>query len=70
MRALKATNADLVVVCAYPLDSVGMVQAANEVGLTPKMFGGAMVGLQATFFKDKLKSQAQRHRELRDLGAG
>jgi branched-chain amino acid transport system substrate-binding protein len=56
-RALKATNADLVVVCAYPADSVGMVQAANEVGLTPKMFGGAMVGLQATFFKNKLKSK-------------
>jgi branched-chain amino acid transport system substrate-binding protein len=44
-------------VCAYPADSVGMVQAANEVGLTPKMFGGAMVGLQATFFKNKLKSK-------------
>jgi branched-chain amino acid transport system substrate-binding protein len=56
-RALKATNADLVVVCAYPADSVGIVQAANEVGLTPKMFGGAMVGLQATFFKNKLKSK-------------
>ena len=56
-RALKATNADLVVVCAYPANSVGIVQAANEVGLTPKMFGGAMVGLQATFFKDKLKSK-------------
>ena len=55
-RALKAVNADLVVVCAYPADSVGMVQAAHEVGLKPKMFGGAMVGLQATFFKNKLKS--------------
>jgi branched-chain amino acid transport system substrate-binding protein len=56
-RAIKATNADLVVVCAYPADSVGMVEAANEVGLTPKMFGGAMVGLQATVFKNKLKSK-------------
>jgi branched-chain amino acid transport system substrate-binding protein len=56
-RALKAANADLVVVCAYPADSVGMVEAANEVGLTPKMFGGAMVGLQATFFKNKLKAK-------------
>ena len=44
-------------VCAYPLDSVGMVQAANEIGLTPKLFGGALVGLQATFFKNKLKSK-------------
>jgi branched-chain amino acid transport system substrate-binding protein len=56
-RALKAANADLVVVCAYPADSVGMVEAASEVGLTPKMFGGAMVGLQATVFKNKLKSK-------------
>ena len=57
VRAIKAENADIVVVCAYPLDSVGMVQAANEIGLTPKLFGGALVGLQATFFKDKLKSK-------------
>jgi branched-chain amino acid transport system substrate-binding protein len=57
VRAIKAADADIVVVCAYPLDSVGMVQAANEVGLTPKLFGGALVGLQATFFKDKLKSK-------------
>ncbi len=57
VRAIKAVNADLVVVCAYPLDSVGMVLAANEVGLTPKMFGGALVGLQATVFKEKLKGK-------------
>lgn len=57
VRAIKALNPDLVVVCAYPLDSVGMVQAANEIGLQPKMFGGALVGLQATFFKDKLKDK-------------
>ncbi len=57
VQALKAVNADLVVVCAYPADSVGMVLAANEVGLTPKMFGGALVGLQATVFKEKLKGK-------------
>ena len=57
IRALQATNADLVVVCSYPLSSVGIVLSANELGLTPKMFGGAMVGLQATVFKNKLKSK-------------
>ena len=57
IRALQAANADLVVVCSYPLSSVGIVQAANELNFTPKMFGGAMVGLQATVFKDKLKSK-------------
>jgi len=57
VQALKAANADLVVVCAYPADSVGIVEAANEIGLTPKMFGGAMVGLQALVFKNKLKTK-------------
>ncbi len=57
IRALQAANADLVVVCSYPLSSVGIVQSANELGLKPKMFGGAMVGLQATVFKSRLKSK-------------
>ena len=57
IRALQAANADLVVICSYPLSSVGIVVAANELNFTPKMFGGAMVGLQATVFKDKLKSK-------------
>jgi branched-chain amino acid transport system substrate-binding protein len=53
-RALQAANADLVVICTYPLSSVNMVLAANEIGLKPKMFGAGMVGLQATVFKNKL----------------
>jgi branched-chain amino acid transport system substrate-binding protein len=57
VRALQAANADLVIVCSYPLSSVGIVLSANELGLKPKMLGGAMVGLQATVFKDKLKSK-------------
>jgi branched-chain amino acid transport system substrate-binding protein len=56
IRAIQAANADLVVVCSYPLSSVGMLLSANELGLKPKMFGGAMVGLQATALKNKLKS--------------
>src|SRR5580693_3717567 len=56
IRAIQAANADLVVVCSYPLSSVGMILSANELGLKPKMFGGAMVGLQATAIKAKLKS--------------
>jgi branched-chain amino acid transport system substrate-binding protein len=57
IHALAAANADLVVVCSYPLSSVGIVQSANELNFTPKMFGGAMVGLQATVFKERLKSK-------------
>ena len=54
MRAIQATNPDLVLICSYPLDSVGMVRAVNEIGLRPKMIGGGMVGLQATVFKTQL----------------
>jgi branched-chain amino acid transport system substrate-binding protein len=45
VRAIQATNPDIVYVASYPPDSVGMVRAANEIGLKPKMFGGGMVGL-------------------------
>src|SRR5436853_5159305 len=48
VRAIKATNPDIVFVASYPPDSVGMLRAAHEVGLQPKMFGGGMVGLQYT----------------------
>ena len=54
VRAIQATNPDILVICSYPLDSVGMVRAINEIGLKPKMIGGGMVGLQATVFKTQL----------------
>jgi branched-chain amino acid transport system substrate-binding protein len=57
VRAIQAANPDLVVFCSYPLSSVGLTLSANELGLKPKMMGGAMVGLQATVFKNKLKSK-------------
>jgi branched-chain amino acid transport system substrate-binding protein len=54
VRAIAETNPDLVIVCSYPPDSVGMVRAVNEVGFKPKMIGGAMVGLQSTAIKARL----------------
>src|SRR3954468_11709459 len=54
VRAVQAANPDLFIICSYPLSSVGMVKAMNEVGFKPKMWGGAMVGLQATVFKTQL----------------
>ena len=54
VRALQAANADIVVVCSYPLSSVGIALAVNEANYKPKIIGGAMVGLQATVFKNKL----------------
>jgi branched-chain amino acid transport system substrate-binding protein len=54
MRAVQALNPDIVFVAAYPPDSVGIIRAANEVGLTPKMFGGAFIGLLVTPIKAQL----------------
>ena len=54
VRAIQATNPDLVLVCSYPPDTVGMVRASNEVGLKTKLFGGGMVGLQSTAIKVQL----------------
>jgi branched-chain amino acid transport system substrate-binding protein len=54
VRAVQASNPDLFVICSYPLDTVGLVKSMNEIAFTPKMWGGAMVGLQATGFKTQL----------------
>ena len=54
VRAIAEANADLVIVCSYPPDSVGMVRAVNETGFKPKMIGGAMIGLQSTAIKARL----------------
>src|SRR5690242_20431721 len=54
VRAIQATNPDIVLVCSYPPDTVGMIRAAHEVGLKTKLFGGGMVGLQSTAIKVQL----------------
>ena len=48
VRAIKATNPEILFVASYPPDSVGILRAAHEVSLHPKIFGGGMVGLQFT----------------------
>jgi len=54
MRAVQAANPDIVFVAAYPPDTVGIVRAAAEIGLNPKMFGGTMIGLLITPIKTQL----------------
>jgi branched-chain amino acid transport system substrate-binding protein len=54
MRALGATNPDMIYVAAYPPDTVGVIRAANEIGLKPKLFGGALIGLGITAVKMQL----------------
>ncbi len=48
VRAVQAANPDIFYVAAYAPDNVGIIRAANEIGLSPKMFGGAMIGMLIT----------------------
>ena len=54
IRAIQATNADIVLISAYPNDSVGVIRSANELGLKTKVFGGNMTGPQSTSIKTSL----------------
>jgi branched-chain amino acid transport system substrate-binding protein len=54
LRAVQAANPDILYVAAYPPDSVGIVRAANEVGIKPKLFGGTFIGLLITAVKVQL----------------
>jgi branched-chain amino acid transport system substrate-binding protein len=48
VRAVQAANPDIFYVAAYAPDNVGIIRAANEINLQPKMFGGAMIGMLIT----------------------
>jgi branched-chain amino acid transport system substrate-binding protein len=54
VRAVDAVNADVVFSASYPPDAVGIVRAANEIGLKAKLFGGGLVGLQYASIKQQL----------------
>ena len=54
VRAVAATNPDIFFACSYPPDSVGIIRASHEIGFKPKIYGGGMVGLQATAIKTQL----------------
>jgi branched-chain amino acid transport system substrate-binding protein len=53
VRAIQATKPDMVFVASYPPGSAGMLRAATEAGLKTRFFGGGMVGLQYTPFKEQ-----------------
>jgi branched-chain amino acid transport system substrate-binding protein len=44
VRAIQASNPDIVVVCSYPPDSVGMVRSVNESGSSPRRSGAPWSG--------------------------
>ena len=54
LRAIKATDPDLVFVASYPADTAGMLRAVEEQGLSAKMFGGPIVGLQYGSVKQQM----------------
>jgi branched-chain amino acid transport system substrate-binding protein len=54
VRAMQAANPDVVYGATLPVDTVGIVRAANEIGFKPKMIGGPMIGLLVTGIKQQL----------------
>jgi branched-chain amino acid transport system substrate-binding protein len=54
VRAMQAANPDVVFGATLPVDTVGIVRAANEIKFKPKMIGGAMLGLLVTGIKQQL----------------
>jgi branched-chain amino acid transport system substrate-binding protein len=56
LRAVRATNPEVIYVASYPTDTSGILRAAAEMGLTCRLFGGSLVGLQTTVMKTQLGS--------------
>lgn len=54
VRAMQATNPDIVYAATLPPDTVGMIRASNEVQFKPKLYGGAFLGLLITAIKQQL----------------
>ena len=54
VRAVRATNPDIIYVASYPSDTAGILRAASEMGLKAQLFGGSMVGLQTASMKSQL----------------
>jgi branched-chain amino acid transport system substrate-binding protein len=54
VRAATAANPDIICIASYPPDSVGLIRASNEIGIKPRIFGGAMIGLGFTPIKAQL----------------
>jgi branched-chain amino acid transport system substrate-binding protein len=54
VRAVNAANPDVICIASYPPDSVGLIRASSEIGIKPRLFGGAMIGLGFTPIKAQL----------------
>jgi branched-chain amino acid transport system substrate-binding protein len=54
VRALQATNPDVVYAATLPIDTAGIIRAAHEIKFKPKLIGGSMLGLLVTGIKQQL----------------
>jgi branched-chain amino acid transport system substrate-binding protein len=54
VRAVRATNPDVIYVASYPTDSAGILRAASEMGLKTRLLGGSLVGLASAAMKTQL----------------
>jgi len=54
VRAMQAAQPDVVYAATLPIDTAGIVRAANEIQFKPKIIGGAMLGLLVTGIKQQL----------------
>jgi branched-chain amino acid transport system substrate-binding protein len=54
LRAVRATDPEMIFVASYPADTAGIMRAAAEMGLTARLFGGSLVGLQTAVMKEQL----------------
>jgi len=54
LRAVRATNPEVIFVASYPTDTAGILRAAAEMGLTARLFGGALVGLSTAVMRTQL----------------
>jgi len=48
LREVGKTSPDILFLCSYLNDSVGLIRGISEVGLEPKVVGGAMIGPQSS----------------------
>ena len=51
---MQAANPDMVYVASYLPDTVGILRAVAETGLTTKMFGGALVGTPTASLRSQM----------------
>jgi branched-chain amino acid transport system substrate-binding protein len=54
LRAVRATNPEVIFVASYPTDTAGLLRAAAEMGLTARLLGGALVGLSTAVMRTQL----------------